>query len=191
MGFDPFRRLLFSTLTAILLVSCSQGEGVPGGQAGSKPLGPAGVPPREPVEVLVDGQLLRSLAWSDLEGLPMGEFNTGREDVQTGYYLSEVVKYLGVEKVSSVTLHGVTRRPISLDWEVVRNKENTILVGLTHKGTFKVVAGNTAILNRDGWVRHVVTMNIHRETQPEGVRKNVSDPEGNPLHPRKKKGPTD
>lgn len=188
MTFPSIRGLLFIGLAVIFLVSCSQGEGVPGGQAASKSVGSSESTAREPVEVLVDGQPFRMLDWTELEGLSKGEFNTGREDVQTGYYLSDVVKYLGVERVRSVTLHGVSRKPVSLDWEVVRNKENVILVGLTHKGTFKVVAGNTAILNRDGWVRHMVRMNLHRETEPEGVRKNVSDPEVNPLHPRKKKG---
>ena len=73
-----------------------------------------------------------------------------------------------------MTLHGVSRKPVSLDWGVVARRDNRVLLGLTHKGTFKVVAGNSNILNRDGWVRHMVKLVVHKNTDPEGTRRKVS-----------------
>ncbi|HEY5649504.1 MAG TPA: hypothetical protein VIU33_08395, partial [Nitrospiria bacterium] len=151
--------------------SCSPDGGVPGGQAASRSPGQAPPEAREPLAVFVDDQSIASIRWQDLKTLDKGEFNTGREDVQTGYYLSDVIRFLDVDQPTAVTLHGVTRKPVSLEWDVVAQRDNRILLGLTHKGTFKVVAGNTKILNRDGWVRHMDKMIIHKKTSPEGTRR--------------------
>lgn len=160
--------LLFTGFIVILLGSCSRETGVPGGQAATRSVGAGESLEREPVEIVVDGTPRPPLRWLDLKGLREDRFNTGREDVQIGYPLADVLAFLGVESAGSVTLHGVGLKPITLNGEEIRDRKNQIIMGLTHKGTVKVVAGNPSILNRDGWIRHLVKMEIHERAASDG-----------------------
>ena len=184
-------RLLLALLIATLINSCSNDSGVPGGQAATKSLGQGETPQREPVEILVDGKALRLLSWKALDGLSEDRFGTGMEDFQVGYPLIDVIAHLGIESAQAVTLYGVGIKPVTLSWEEIMERDNQVILGLTHKGTLKVVAGNPRILNRDGWVRHVVKMDIHKETAPALQHGRKAEPETNPLHPRKKRRGTE
>lgn len=161
----PNAWLLSLFLVVIVIASCSGGDpGVPGGQAAAKAGGGTAVP--APIEIVQDHQALPSLNWEALSGLSKQEFGTGRADVQSGYALLDVLHHLGVQEAKSVTLYGVGMKPVTLAWTDLENPSNQILLGVTHKGTAKVVAGNTAVLNRDGWIRHLVKLEIHQTTNP-------------------------
>ncbi len=184
-------RLLLALLVATLTGSCSNDSGVPGGQAATKSMGQGEPTHRKPVEVLVDGEALRLLSWKELDGLSEDRFGTGMEDFQVGYPLVDVVAYLGIESAQAVTLYGVGIKPVTLRWEEISDRDNQVILGLTHKGTLKVVAGNPNILNRDGWVRHVARIDIHKENAPDVQHSRKAESETNPLHPRKKRGGTE
>lgn len=181
-------------LLVIVTNSCSQETGTPGGQAGTRSSGRGEAREPQPIEVLIDGKPHRDLRWQELQGLQEEQFGTGLTDVQAGYRLADVLAYLDIDSARSVTLYGPGLKPVTLKWEEIVNRENKVLLGLTHKGTAKVVAGNPAVLNRDGWVRHLLKMDVHQQdfpdTQPETENGRIAEPDVNPLHPRKKAGDT-
>jgi hypothetical protein len=175
--------LLCLALVVIVVAGCSRTPeaGVPGGQAGVRQLGPA--KPPEPIAIVQDGAPQRMLRWEELAAIPEQEFSTGLEDVQRGYPLAEVVRAVAVTEPGAVTLHGVGLRPVTLTWTEVAAPDNHVLLGVTHKGTAKVVAGNPALLNRDGWIRHLTKIELHATLPPNAIRP-TAEP-SNPLHPRK------
>jgi hypothetical protein len=164
MFFEPtmaLTRLLLLGLLATLPAACAQSEapGTPGGQAATKITGAEGrggsVTP-SPVEIWHEGRLVRTLQWDELSSLPTESFNTGLEDAQTGHPLVEVLRQAGVNNAKSVLLYGRdAKKPLQLAWAEIADPANQVLMGLTHKGTVKVVAGNSALINRDRWVRHL------------------------------------
>jgi hypothetical protein len=182
--------LLCAGVIAILLGSCNRETGVPGGQAAARSVGAGGVLERQPIEILMDGKPHGIFRWQELEGLQEAEFGTGLDDVQKGYPLVDVLARLEIREAKAVTLYGPGLKPVTLRWDEIVNRENKILMGLTHKGTVKVVAGNPAVLNRDGWVRHLLKMDVLQQdfpdTRPEGEDGRIAEPDVNPLHPRKK-----
>lgn len=175
--------LLWLALVVIVAAGCGRGPdaGIPGGQAGVRTQGPPRLP--EPIEIVQPGAPQRRLTWDELAAIPQQEFSTGLEDVQKGYPLAEVVRAVAVTEPVAVTLHGVGLRPVTLNWTEVAAPDNHVLLGVTHKGTAKVVAGNPALLNRDGWIRHLTKIELHARLPADAIRPS-SEP-SNPLHPRK------
>ncbi len=182
--------LLSSAVVVILLAACTAGStpGVPGAQAVATRTGAGERIERPPVEILIDGVPQRVLQYDDLRGLPERRFGTGREDVQVGYALDEVLAHLGIESGRAVTLYGVGLTPVTLAWDEVATHENQVLLGLTHKGTMKVVAGNSVVLNRDGWVRHLTRIDVRRDETATAADGRIAETGENPMHPRKKAG---
>jgi hypothetical protein len=162
--------LILTGLLATLPAACAQSDapGTPGGQAATKITGAEGrggaVTP-SPVEVWQRGALVRTLQWSDLAALPTQSFNTGMEDAQTGHPLVELLRQAGITEAQRVVLHGRdAKKPLQLTWPEIADPANQVLVGLTHKGTIKVVAGNSALINRDRWVRHLYKIEVDPTT---------------------------
>ena len=188
--FNRWNLLLFSGLFAILFGSCEQGRetGVPGGQAAVRIAGEGPPPIREPIEVLIDGKPYREFRWAELSVLQEDQFQTGLQDTQTGYLLIDVLEFLEIPPAQSVTLYGLGLKPVTLHWDEIRSRDNQILLGLTHKGTAKVISGNPSILNRDGWVRHLTRIHINKDQPSPSVDGRKSEPAVNPQHPRKKSG---
>ncbi len=158
--------LILTSLLATLPAACAQSDapGTPGGQAASKITGAEGrggaVTP-SPVEIWSEGRLVHTLQWDELQALSTQSFDTGLTDAQTGYLLIDVLRQIGVTEAKAVTLYGrgVTE-PVRLGWQVVANPANQILMGLTHKGTVKIVAKDIELLDRDRWVRHLYKIEI-------------------------------
>lgn len=173
------------TLAAVVMIApgCSRAPetGVPGGQAGVRTQGPTRLP--EPIEIVQDDATSRTLRWEELAAIPQQEFSTGLEDVQKGYPLADVVRAVAAHAPGAVTLHGVGLRPVTLSWAEVAASENHVLLGVTHKGTAKIVAGNPALLNRDNWIRHLTKIELHATLPPNASRPKAEA--SNPLHPRK------
>jgi hypothetical protein len=112
------------------------------------------------IEFFVDGATHRTLQWDDLKDLRQDSFGTGLEDQQAGYYLRDVIKLAGIPKGRTLTLYGRGDSPKKLSWTDIENRQNKILLGLTHRGTIKVVAANAKIMNRDAWVRHLYKVEV-------------------------------
>lgn len=167
--------LLLTLVLATLPAACAQSDapGTPGGQAATKITGTEGrggaVTP-SPVEVWHKGVLVRTLQWSELEALPAQSFSTGLEDAQTGHPLVDVLRHAGITEASSALFYGRdAKKPLQLQWSEIIDPANQVLMGLTHKGTVKVVAGNSALINRDRWVRHLYKIEIDMNS-PEAER---------------------
>lgn len=160
---DLFLGLIFVGTIVTLATACGRSDtpGTPGGQAASKVVGQDGVVTPPPVEIWQEGRLISTLRWEELAALPKESFNTGLEDAQTGYAFVDALKLAGVTEARSVTLYGRGRaEPVRLDWRIVADPANHILLGLTHKNTMKVVANNLELLNRDRWVRHLYKIDV-------------------------------
>ena len=164
--FQLIQRLILTGLLATLPAACAQSDapGTPGGQAATRITGAEGrggsVSP-SPVEIWSGGRLAHTLQWDELSSLPTQSFNTGLEDAQTGYPLVDVLRHVGITEGPGVTLYGRdAKKPLQLSWAALADPANQLLMGLTHKGTIKVVAGNSAFINRDRWVRHLYKIEI-------------------------------
>ena len=176
--------LIFAGLLVTLPTACVQSDApsTPGGQASSQiavATGRGGSINPPPVEIWQDNQLVRTLAWDELEGLQQHTFSTGLDDEQTGYLLIDVLAQVDITKGKSVTLYGGgNQEPTRLGWKAMANPQNQIIMGLTHKGTLKIVAGNFEFLNRDRWVRHLtkieVTQDSNRKSKAEKKRRKKS-----------------
>jgi len=116
--------------------------------------------PDKKIEFLVDGATYRTVRWDDLKGLTQDSFGTGMEDQQVGYYLMDVLKSVGLPGGHTLILYGRGDSPRKLNWRDIENPENKILVGLTHRGTIKVISRNQKIMNRDAWVRHLYKVEV-------------------------------
>jgi hypothetical protein len=158
-----FLGLIFIGTIATLATACgkSGAPGTPGGQAASKIAGQDGTLTPPPVEIWQEGRLIHTLRWEELAALPRESFDTGLEDTQTGYAFINVLKLAGVTEAQSVALYGRgLAEPVRLNWRIIANPANHILLGLTHKKTMKVVANNVELLNRDRWVRHLYKIDV-------------------------------
>jgi hypothetical protein len=162
--------LILTGLLATLPSACAQSDapGTPGGQAATRITGAEGrggaVTP-SPVEIWSEGRLVHTLQWDELSSLPTQSFSTGLEDAQTGHPLVDVLRQTGITKAQSIVLYGRdAKKPLQLNWPEVTDPANQVLVGLTHKGTIKVVAGNSALINRDRWVRHLYKIEVDPTT---------------------------
>ena len=161
--------LISAGLLVTLLSACTQRDepGAPGGQAATKIAEHDGTVTPAPVEIWQEGKLVHTLAWDELKTLPTQLFNTGLDDAQTGYLFVDVLRQVGITEATAVTLYGRgVNEPVRLSWKAVANPTNQILMGLTHKGTIKIVAGNFEPLNRNRWVRHLYKIDI--DTRPGG-----------------------
>jgi hypothetical protein len=159
--------LIFAGLLVTLPTACTQRDqpGTPGGQAATKIAEHDGTITPAPVEIWQEGKLIHTLAWDELKTLPTQSFNTGMEDAQTGYLFVDALRQVGITEAKSVTLYGRgLNEPVRLGWKAIENPTNQILIGLTHKGTIKIVAGNFESLNRDRWVRHLYKIEIHTQS---------------------------
>jgi len=181
-----FLGLIFIGTIATLATACgkSKAPGTPGGQAASKIVGQDGEVTPPPVEIWQEGRLIHTLRWEELAALPKESFNTGLEDTQTGYAFVDALKLAGVTEARSVPLYGRGQtEPVRLDWRIVANPANKILLGLTHKNTMKVVANNIELLNRDRWVRHLYKIEV-QPGSPSPSRDRQSDRHPNRESPR-------
>ncbi len=168
-----FLGLILTGLIAILIASCTETGNEVSSQvrkeavstktsprvAEELPNTPDEVPDKK-IEFFVDGAAYRTLRWDALKGLKQDSFGTGMEDQQAGYYLMDVLKSVGLRKGRTLILYGRGDSPRKLTWRDIENPENKILVGLTHRGTIKVISGNAKIMNRDAWVRHLYRIEV-------------------------------
>ncbi|MEW6325124.1 MAG: hypothetical protein AB1515_07030, partial [Nitrospirota bacterium] len=149
--------LLFIGLLVTLPLACARDDspGAPGGQAAAKIADRGGIVTPSPVEIWQDGRLIHVLRWEELQSLQTVSFNTGLADEQTGHLLADALRHVGADEGKTVSLYGRgMNEPLKLSWNVIENPANQIVIGVTHKNTVKVVAGNFEFMNRDRWVRH-------------------------------------
>jgi hypothetical protein len=183
---DLFLGLIFVGTIVTLATACGKSDapGTPGGQAASKVVGQDGAVTPPPVEIWQEGRLMYLLRWEELAALPKESFDTGLEDAQTGYAFVDALKLAGVTEARSVALYGRGQaEPVRLDWRIVADPANHILLGLTHKNTMKVVANNLELLNRDRWVRHLYKIDV-QPGSPSQSRSRQSERHPNRESPR-------
>ena len=168
-----FLSLLLTGLVGILTASCTETGNEVSSQAQKEAVFPKTSPrvaeelpntpdkvPDKKIEFFVDGAAYRTVRWDDLKDLTQDSFGTGMADQQAGYYLLDVVKFAGISKGRTLTLYGRGDSPRKLIWPDIENPQNKILMGLTHRGTIKVIAANAKIMNRDAWVRHLYKIEV-------------------------------
>jgi hypothetical protein len=111
------------------------------------------------IDVLIDGIKRFEIDEEFIKRFPEVEEKKGLKDIQRGVLLFQIFDELGIKEGKTVKFYSYgSRRDFS--WQELEKNRNSLILALTHRGTFKLIGQRGSFLKRKDWVRHIYRIDI-------------------------------